>query len=303
MSRDLDMALHIVRKRREEGGSTTTESVAPVPKFHVGPIHSSVAGRTDHLPITVESGSYVLPSETVSASGQNNTIAGFKTLRRTFGGAPYGQSGKPYNQTTGVYGSPAPRAAGGRTKAAGIMFLSPEGEILLLRRAGADHHGEWGLPAGHIEKGETAQEAARRETREETGYDHEGGLSPLMRSAPTDNVDFASFVAHSDRFKAKLNHEHDDAKWVKPEEAEKLKLHPGVRKALDRLRSRKAAGGASTGVPIVAAGGEHVLSPSQVRQVGGGDLDVGHRVLDKFVMRVRREHIQTLKHLQPPAKN
>jgi len=120
-----------------------------------------------------------------------------------------------------------------------------------------------------------------------------------------EGVDFTTFVAHSpDKFEPHLNGEHDGAMWIDPAKAEKeLPLHPGVRKALQKLRARKARGGASSGVPIVAAGGEHVLSPDQVRAVGNGDIDMGHRVLDAFVLRVRKELIHTLRHLAPPKKD
>ena len=65
--------------------------------LHAGPIHSSVAGRTDHLPTHVESGSYVIPADIVSAHGEGNTLAGFKVLRRVFEGLPYGDKGTlPY---------------------------------------------------------------------------------------------------------------------------------------------------------------------------------------------------------------
>ena len=307
MSNDLEAALSIARKRRDDGGGTsvTTKTAPAVPHFFSGSIHSHVSGRTDHLPLVVESGSYVIPADCVSAGGEGNTMAGFKILRRVFGGEPYGASKHPYGVSTGPYGSPAARAAGGRVKASGILFLTPDKEILLLRRAGKSHHGEWGLPAGRIEKGETPQEAARRETREEAGYDHEGGLAPFMHSTD-EGVDFTTFIAHSDKFPAKINDEHDQAMWVKPEKAlSDLPLHPGVRSALRKLgeRSRKAQGGASSGVPIVAAGGEHVLSPSQVRAVGHGDIDMGHRVLDAFVLKVRKELIHTLKNLAPPKKD
>jgi len=46
-------------------------------KVHVGPIPSPVAGRTDHLPMHVPSGSYVIPADIVSALGQGNTMNGF----------------------------------------------------------------------------------------------------------------------------------------------------------------------------------------------------------------------------------
>ena len=55
----------------------------------------------------------------------------------------------------------------------------------------------------------------------------------------------------------------------------------------DYERDEYADGGSTdgddAGVPIVAAGGEYVLHPDQVRDVGGGDLDTGHAVLDEFV--------------------
>ena len=60
-----------------------TKSVTP----HVGPIHSPVAGRTDHLPMHVKSGSYVIPADIISAMGEGNTMAGFKTAKSIFGGA------------------------------------------------------------------------------------------------------------------------------------------------------------------------------------------------------------------------
>jgi hypothetical protein len=62
------------------------------------------------------------------------------------------------------------------------------------------------------------------------------------------------------------------------------------------------AEGEDKGVPIVAAGGEYVLHPDQVREVGGGDLDTGHKVLDEFVKRMRAELVKTLKKLPGPEK-
>ena len=53
-------------------------------------------------------------------------------------------------------------------------------------------------------------------------------------------------------------------------------------------------------VPIVAAGGEFVLPPEVVKDIGHGSLKAGHRVLDLLVLKVRKEHIKTLKSLKPP---
>ena len=64
-----------------------------------------------------------------------------------------------------------------------------------------------------------------------------------------------------------------------------------------------ADGDDDPGVAIVAAGGEHVLHPDQVREAGGGDLDTGHAVLDEWVKRMRKELVKTLQKLPGPKKN
>lgn len=64
-----------------------------------------------------------------------------------------------------------------------------------------------------------------------------------------------------------------------------------------------ADGGDVQPVEIVAAGGEFVIPPEQVAEVGGGDVDRGHEILDAFVKRVRSKTIQTLKRLPGPKVN
>ncbi|MBI5061189.1 MAG: NUDIX domain-containing protein [Candidatus Aenigmarchaeota archaeon] len=49
--------------------------------------------------------------------------------------------------------------------AGGVVFRGKK--ILLIK----DSYGRWSLPKGHIEKGETAEQAALREIKEETGID------------------------------------------------------------------------------------------------------------------------------------
>lgn len=197
------IALETARKRRDLGGqtveSTTTTTGIPLaktaefakltelpptppaqgPKIHSGPIHSPVAGRTDHLPIHVESGSYVIPADIISALGEGNTVAGFKVANTLFDKIP-NMSGAPGSDS--------------------MIDGSPGGDAQL------------GLPSG------------------------------------------------------------------------------------------KADGGAVS-VPIVAAGGEYVISPQNVLKVGRGDLDHGHNILDSFVKRMRAKTIQTLRALPGPKKD
>lgn len=70
------------------------------------------------------------------------------------------------------------------------------------------------------------------------------------------------------------------------------------------LRKTKFAdGGETTDVPIVAAGGEYILYPEQVREAGHGDLEAGHKVLNNLVLNIRKRNIRTLSKLKPPKMN
>jgi len=148
-------ALNVARKARLDGGelTTTTSTVGFNPKMsphlHTGPIHSSVAGRTDHLPMHVPSGSYVIPADIVSAMGEGNTMAGFKQVKRIFGGMPYGGGSMPYGQSSGPYGAAMPhRAAGGQNDGGAVPIVAAGGEYVL-----APHEVAWAgdgdMDAGH----------------------------------------------------------------------------------------------------------------------------------------------------------
>ena len=80
-------SLDTARRSRAEGGEL--EDAPNSDKVHVGPIHSNVAGRTDHLPINVPSGCYVIPADIVSALGEGNTMAGFQAINKVFGRQQY----------------------------------------------------------------------------------------------------------------------------------------------------------------------------------------------------------------------
>jgi hypothetical protein len=154
-------SLRVARETRATGGKTK----APAPKIttdkiHFGPIRSPVAGRTDHLPMHVESGSYVIPADIISAMGEGNSEAGFKIANK--------------------------------------IFRKPGGS--------------------------------------------------------------ESMVSDSDR----------------------MSKNP---------------------TPIIAAGGEYVISPEDVTWLGEGDIHVGHRELDDFVVKMRNKTIKTLRALPGPKKD
>jgi len=59
---------------------------------HVGLITMAVGGRTDHIPMNVLEGSYVLPADIVSGLGEGNTLAGAKLIQNGFSKGPFGLS-------------------------------------------------------------------------------------------------------------------------------------------------------------------------------------------------------------------
>jgi 8-oxo-dGTP diphosphatase len=58
------------------------------------------------------------------------------------------------------------------TAAVGVVCLK-DAEVLLIRRGRPPRAGEWSLPGGRVEWGETARAAALRELYEETGVEAE----------------------------------------------------------------------------------------------------------------------------------
>jgi hypothetical protein len=140
-----------------------------------GMINSSVAGRTDRLPMGVKQGSYVVPADVVSGIGQGNSMAGANALNKLFKVGPYG----------------------------------------------------------------AAMPAIKMPT---------GGMMRGMRGG------------------------------------------------------RPFADGGEVNEPteIVAAGGEYLLEPEHVAEIGGGDVARGHDILDAFVKHIRSKTIKTLRKLPGP---
>jgi hypothetical protein len=63
-----------------------------------------------------------------------------------------------------------------------------------------------------------------------------------------------------------------------------------------------AAMGGNGPIPINASGGEFVIEPDEVARIGDGDVNKGHRILDKWVLQLKKEAADTIKRLPGPAK-
>ncbi len=71
-----------------------------------------------------------------------------------------------------------------------------EGKILLCRRAIEPRHGFWNLPAGYLENGETLEEGALRETKEEAGIEVELERMHCIYNIPRINQVYCFFLVY-----------------------------------------------------------------------------------------------------------
>jgi hypothetical protein len=145
------IALDVARRsKRATGGPTAPKKLPMLPKapvgkggetvkVHVGPIHSAVAGRTDHLPMHVPSGSYVIPADIISSMGEGNTMAGFRVAKKIFS--------RPVNYMTGNPGIEA-FAEGGR---AGTVPIVAAGGEYVIHPEDVFYLGGGDLDSGHHE--------------------------------------------------------------------------------------------------------------------------------------------------------
>jgi bis(5'-nucleosidyl)-tetraphosphatase len=126
-----------------------------------------------------------------------------------------------------------------------VVYRERQGErqyLLLQHRSG----GHWAFPKGRIERGEEPEQAARRETQEETGierlkvvpdfrtesrYRFRRGDRPIEKSV-------VYFLAEAHGTDVLLSHEHEDATWLTPREARRVLTFSEGRRILDQAEAR-----------------------------------------------------------------
>jgi ADP-ribose pyrophosphatase YjhB (NUDIX family) len=111
-------------------------------------------------------------------------------------------------------------------------------KVLLLRRAKSPGNGFYSLPGGRVEFGESLAMALHREVDEETGLKIEiAGLAGWREVLPGNGGGghylIMSFAARWTGREPRLNHEHDDFKWLAPDGLGDLKVTGGLQEVID----------------------------------------------------------------------
>lgn len=132
-------------------------------------------------------------------------------------------------------------------QSAGTLLYRGSGptlEVLLVHPSGAyNRKSPWGIPKGEPDPGEPLEQAARRETLEETGIAIAGPLASLdsiVYVKSRKQVYCFSGPAPADVKPQCTSWEIDGAEFMSLEEARK-RIHPDQRPFLDRLEALLAA--------------------------------------------------------------
>lgn len=178
--------------------------------------------------------------------------------------------------------------------AAGVLFVTG-GRVLLLRRGeGGDEPGTWGLPAGKIEIGETALDAAVRETLEETGHDIQNEIKPFAHTVK-DGVDFTTFLCRDEEFTPVICDESTDFVWAGLGQLP-YPIHPGLVGLLDLPDVKKLMHSQMNELDLARAMQANVLPSPQkyatltlfkIRMTGTG---IAYRSADKQYVYKAPEH-------------
>jgi 8-oxo-dGTP diphosphatase len=125
-----------------------------------------------------------------------------------------------------------------------------DGRALLIRRGNPPLEGEWSIPGGTLEAGETLIEGVRRELLEETGLDVRVGelievferIFPDGTGKPKYHFVILDYLCEWVRGEARAGSDVTDVAWAEEKELEKYALTPTatrvIRKAFEMARRR-----------------------------------------------------------------
>ncbi len=125
---------------------------------------------------------------------------------------------------------------------ANVIVVNDEGQILMIQRS---DNGNWAVPGGGMDLGESMSGCAIRETKEETGYDVEiTGLVGIYTD-PNHRIEYTSdgevrqefsivYTARPLAGEPTLNAEALHVGWFSPDQLAELKIHDTMRKRIQQ---------------------------------------------------------------------
>ncbi len=120
------------------------------------------------------------------------------------------------------------------------VVFNKDDDILLVR---SDSDNPWSIPGGRVQDGEDADEALKRELREETGLAvHVGhpvhAMTDVWFTADGEPMFTVVYDCETSDTEITLNHEHEECGWVSPAEAtDRMPIEPlelAVKRAVTR---------------------------------------------------------------------
>ncbi len=131
---------------------------------------------------------------------------------------------------------------------ANVIVVNGQGEILLMRRT---DNGNWAVPGGGMDLGESITDAAVRETEEETGI--ECAITGLVGiyTNPRHVIRYTSneevrqefsvvFTARPTGGELRASSESSEPHWVTPTTAVTLPMHPSMRQRIQHYLDNRA---------------------------------------------------------------
>ncbi|MFG1612278.1 NUDIX hydrolase [Nonomuraea wenchangensis] len=144
------------------------------------------------------------------------------------------------------WNDPGAPKANSLVPACGTVTVDDAGRILMQRRRDT---GQWALPMGKMEIGETPSQCAVRETEEETGVRVEPMGILGIYSDPGHVVAYSDgeirqeyevmLIARPVGGRPEANDEASDVRWVEPGELRTLDIHPTQWRQLDDYLERR----------------------------------------------------------------
>ncbi|SCY56171.1 NUDIX domain-containing protein [Alkaliphilus peptidifermentans] len=128
----------------------------------------------------------------------------------------------------------------------GAIIFNPDNKILLCKSH--KWNDKYIIPGGHIEMGESMEDALRREILEETGLEiYDINLISIKESVynkafhEKKHFIFIDYICKTDSYNVTLNEEAQEYKWVDLSEVDNYELGGFVKTLLLELRNKEAS--------------------------------------------------------------